>query len=377
MLKFWKVVLGNLERSYPIDKPYYNCLTIRCMANRRRVLIGLGSIGIGALAGCSSDSPEDSSSGVTEPTTQEATTTTEETTAEETESTTTEETTTEEPEPANFEFTSSTPQNEEFSGEDQISIEAQFQNTGEVAGTKMVEVRIGGETIDEAEFELDPGETDTAGLNYVASELEAGTWRYSFHSPDDSISAEFTIAEPEIQQPETQSFSGSGQTVEEDINISGGLTVIEATHDGDSNFQVTLQGDSEFGTNLINVIGSFDGAQAELVESGTYLLEINADGNWEVDVKQPRSNSGDSLPQTLSGQGPDVLGPFDFSGTHIATGSHSGSSNFQVQVYPMEGLFGEVVFNEIGEFEGETTFSHNGIGWVDVNADGEWSLELE
>ena len=81
-----------------------------------------------------------------------------------------------------------------------------------------------------------------------------------------------------ITAPETQSFSGSGQEVRQGISIQGGLTVVRATHSGESNFQVSLANDSEFNDNFINVIGDFDGAQADLIkegdsrrERGTYL----------------------------------------------------------------------------------------------------------
>jgi len=43
----------------------------------------------------------------------------------------------------------------------------------------------------------------------------------------------------------------------------------------------------------------------------------------------------------------------------------------------MTGSFGELVFNEIGSFSGETAFSFNNVGWIDVNADGSWSVEFE
>ncbi|MHC3438234.1 hypothetical protein ACYJ1Y_09040 [Natrialbaceae archaeon A-gly3] len=183
--------------------------------------------------------------------------------------------------------------------------------------------------------------------------------------------------EEEVEEPDSYSFSGSGQAVESGIDIEGGLTIIEATHDGESNFQVSLVDGSDFDDLFVNVIGDFDGAQADLIDSGEYMLDVEADGSWEIEVRQPRAVSGDSLPKSLSGNGPDVVGPIDFSGTHVAEGSHSGSSNFQVSIYPMEGSFSELVFNEIGEFDGETTFSHDGVGWVDVNADGDWSVELE
>lgn len=180
----------------------------------------------------------------------------------------------------------------------------------------------------------------------------------------------------EVDQPEAQSFSGSGAEVEQDISISGGLTVVEATHSGEENFQVSLVG-GEFDDLFVNVIGEYDGETAALIGEGEYTLDVEADGDWEVEIRQPRAASGDSLPQSLEGDTPEVHGPFEFDGSHVAAGSHSGEGNFQAHVYPAEGSFGELVFNEVGQYEGETTFRHSGVGWVAVQADGDWSLELE
>ncbi|WP_312907064.1 hypothetical protein [Natronosalvus caseinilyticus] len=184
-------------------------------------------------------------------------------------------------------------------------------------------------------------------------------------------------SEPDADQPETQSFSGSGQTVEQDISIQGGLTVIDATHQGESNFQVSLEDDSEFGESFVNEIGDYEGQTAELVEEGEYLLDVNADGDWEIDIDQPRANSGDSLPQSLSDSVNRVYGPIEFTGTHVATGEHSGEGNFIVRALPQEGQFGELIFNEVGNFEGETSFNFGEVGWLAVEADGEFSVEIE
>jgi|AntRauMinimDraft_1070381.scaffolds.fasta_scaffold00363_2 hypothetical protein len=181
----------------------------------------------------------------------------------------------------------------------------------------------------------------------------------------------------EVDQPEAQSFSGSGAEVEQDVPIGGGLTVVEATHtNGESNFQVSLVG-GEFDDLFVNAIGEYDGETAALIDEGEYTLDVEADGDWEVEIRQPRAASGDSLPQSLEGDTPEVHGPFEFDGSHVATGSHSGEANFQVHVYPAEGSFGELVFNEVGQYDGETTFRHSGVGWVAVQAGGDWSLELE
>ncbi|WP_121744420.1 hypothetical protein [Natronorubrum halophilum] len=181
-----------------------------------------------------------------------------------------------------------------------------------------------------------------------------------------------------VDEPEPQSFSGSGASVEDGVSIEGGLTVVDATHTGgSSNFQVSLVNDSEYDDNFVNAIGEYDGASADLLDADEYMLDVEADGDWDVEIRQPRAASGDSLSQSLSGDSPAVAGPFEFSGSHIASGSHSGSSNFAVQIYPAEGSFGELVFNEIGEYDGETTCNFDGVGWVDVQADGEWAIDLE
>jgi len=250
------------------------------------------------------------------------------------------------------------------------------ENTGDAAGDfeELLEISVGG--VDEWENvetlvieDIDPGETDSATYADI-SFTDPGTIQYRLG--DTQWEYDVTITEASVQ-----SFSGSGQSVEQGIEIEGGLTVLRASHSGDSNFQVSLEDDTEFGESFINVIGGFDGAQAELVDAGEYILDVNADGNWEIDIEQPRSGQGDALPASFSGNGPDVVGPVQFSGTGVATGEHGGESNFQVQILPMTGSFGESIFNEIGQFEGETTYSFDQIGWIDINADGNWTVELE
>jgi hypothetical protein len=60
------------------------------------------------------------------------------------------------------------------------------------------------------------------------------------------------------------------------------------THDGESNFAVTLLNDrGEMVDLLANEIGSFDGSQATGIQrDGDYLLNIQADGAWTVMVSQ-------------------------------------------------------------------------------------------
>lgn len=60
------------------------------------------------------------------------------------------------------------------------------------------------------------------------------------------------------------------------------------------------------------------------------MLDVEADDDWEVEIRQPRAASGEGMPQSLSDGGNRVLGPFEFDGTHVASGSHDGERNFAV-----------------------------------------------
>lgn len=59
-------------------------------------------------------------------------------------------------------------------------------------------------------------------------------------------------------------------------------------------------------------------------------------------------------------------------------GSHTGESDFIVEARTAEGGLGswDLVFNEIGEFEGSSTTRTEGVAWIDINADGDWTLEI-
>jgi hypothetical protein len=185
-------------------------------------------------------------------------------------------------------------------------------------------------------------------------------------------------SEPDVSEPETQSFSGSGAAVE-DVSIEGGLVTVDAEHSGDRNFSVHFVGDGDYDDMLVNHIGEYSGVTADLLDAGDYQLDVEADGEWSIEVAQPRAASGDA-PSSIEGDGPNILGPFEFDGSHTAVSSHSGERNFVVRVLDPEGeqfVGSELVVNEIGEYDGETTFRFDGVGYVAVQADGDWSLDLE
>jgi hypothetical protein len=180
----------------------------------------------------------------------------------------------------------------------------------------------------------------------------------------------------EIEEPDPQEFSGSGQDVVT-FTAQGGMTVLDTQHNGDANFQVEVL---DSGGGLVdipvNVIGDWEGSNAMGLPQGEYAADINADGSWELVVRQPRETEGQSLPVNESGRNSDVFGPVEFEGLAEVEGEHDGDSNFQVEVLNINGQLIDILFNEIGQFEGATTFSANGPGYVQVNSEGEWTISI-
>lgn len=170
--------------------------------------------------------------------------------------------------------------------------------------------------------------------------------------------------------------SGTGDHTESGIELDAGLTVVESQHGGRKGFETALV--SEGGSESVFAfhVGEYHGEDAALVDGGTYDLTVEADGDWEVEIRQPRAESGDPVPDSLSGDRPAVRGPYEFGGQHSAVASHDGSGSFEVRVFPATGEHATLLFSDLGTVEGETDFEHEGVGWVDVEAAGEWTLEL-
>lgn len=184
-------------------------------------------------------------------------------------------------------------------------------------------------------------------------------------------------SESEDSEDRIASVSGTGDHTEPGIELDAGLTVVESHHQGEKGFKSMLVSDGGSETVFGFHVGVYDGASAALLSNGEYELSVEADGEWEVEIRQPRADEGEQFPESLSGDRPTVDGPYQFDGEYRATASHEGSGDFKIWVYPGTGEHGTLVFTDLGSFEGETTFEHEGVGWIDVEAAGEWTLTLE
>lgn len=184
-------------------------------------------------------------------------------------------------------------------------------------------------------------------------------------------------SDSEDSDDRTVSVTGTGDHTEPEIELDAGLTVVESHHEGQEGFKSMLVDESGSETVFGFHVGAYDGEGAALLSGGEYELAVEADGEWEIEIRQPRAEEGEGPAGSLSGDRSVVRGPFQFDGKHSATASHEGSGNFKIWIYPATGEHGTLVFTDLGSFEGETTFEYEGVGWIDVEAAGEWSLTIE
>ena len=208
-----------------------------------------------------------------------------------------------------------------------------------------------------------------------------------------------------------QVISGSGDDVVP-VDLQPGLTWIEASHSGVANFALWLRAETD--ELLINEIGPYEGTVVASVGGGSFLLDIEADGAWELAVREPRNpspleigayvctgrdllqywptppaaidSSLDWSPMELE-EPISVDAKFFLCGGDAPTGfvqvsgqfltilaEHRGSENFVVWLYHESGDVIDLVVNVIGDYSG-TNFvrvTPGEVYFLRVEADGGW-----
>ncbi|ADB61048.1 hypothetical protein Htur_2167 [Haloterrigena turkmenica DSM 5511] len=189
------------------------------------------------------------------------------------------------------------------------------------------------------------------------------------------------------EEPDPIEFSGDGVTVTEEFEIEGGPTVIEGVHEGTSTFDVrAVPNEHEQEYRLLSHIGGFDGSTGAFLEDGAYVLYVDADGPWELIVRQPRvsETEAEEPPVSISGSGTDWIGPVLLDGDATVGAVYDAESPFRIAVVPQDAENNdfvwngqELVFDAIGAFAGVTAIHTDGVGYVTVDAADEWTIEIE
>lgn len=211
--------------------------------------------------------------------------------------------------------------------------------------------------------------------------LERGEEVGSAEKPNRQENPEPAPAPPPA--PEPIQLSGTGSQASKFFELEEGLTVIDMVHQGQTNFIVSLLDEQgrEVSYALANDIGAVEVSNAvHIAKAGRYILDITADGPWQMTIRQPRPADAPEV-NSFSGKGSAATELFSMSsGLKRINFTHQGEANFIVSLLDEEGR--EVEFalaNEIGNVQTSSTATilEDGIYLFQVQADGPWTIDVQ
>jgi hypothetical protein len=240
---------------------------------------------------------------------------------------------------------------------------------------------------DETTVAATEAETDTKTMMQTETETETETEAETMMETETQASTETETEIRTVTNPVTpptqgglsETFSGSGQSTVEGLEVAPGPITAAFSADSEAYHTVeliTLEG----GTNddILLVSGAFSGEGRQVTtaeEGGEHDLDVNTRAEWELAIEQPTNPEPESLPVDMSGSGYDYAGPFAFDGETTFQATHDGERNFIVQAIPLDpSRIATDVFYETEQFDGETAKRVDAPAYLNVRADGEWSV---
>ena len=157
---------------------------------------------------------------------------------------------------------------------------------------------------------------------------------------DSQQSQEANQSSAKEQQTKDITLQGSGRQASNKFYLEPGLANFEISHDGQSNLVVRLldENGKEIDT-VFNQIGPFQGDRwIPIAKAVRGLLDVAADGNWNVTIRQPQPTEGQTPPVSLQGTGYHAT-PFVNlkKGLNIFKMKHDGKMRFRVTLLDQYG----------------------------------------
>ena len=154
-----------------------------------------------------------------------------------------------------------------------------------------------------------------------------------------------------------------------DLDLDG-PSIVVLTHDGRSNFQVLAYPAEGRRNVLVNVVGGYEGTRPLGFSEIPVEIEIKADGGWTFTVLPLDQALAPS--EFIEGTGDMVLDFTAVEGRALVL-THHGTSNFMVLAWADRRT---AMVNEIGVYSGRVRFAP-GTQYVEIRADGDWTLQVE
>ncbi|WP_347723174.1 hypothetical protein [Lysinibacillus capsici] len=177
-----------------------------------------------------------------------------------------------------------------------------------------------------------------------------------------------------IAKLEALKINGSGDTATKKFKLEKGFVIVDATHQGSSNFAVKLlDANANMIKLVVNKIGNYTGKKIYAVPTGEYQYEVTASGPWTINMSQ--EIPAEVAPEgKVTGTGDSVVFMNISKGAKTVAFTHDGSRNFVVKANDSV-----LLANEIGTYSGSKVqkVEDTSIYYFDITADGNWSMTFE
>lgn len=184
-------------------------------------------------------------------------------------------------------------------------------------------------------------------------------------------------------------FENMGQSVTNEVELAAGPAIGKLEYGGGGLITVHAipQGDQGYEEILVMTDNASPGVGGMIAVEESYVFEIDPtsidfdpnDIEWQLTITQPEATEDEAREPPIGFEGSEstVLGPFIFQGTETATATHNGDGSLEIEILPQNEDFTSSLFYESGTFDGETAVRTEGVGWVPVQAAGDWTLQFE
>lgn len=183
--------------------------------------------------------------------------------------------------------------------------------------------------------------------------------------------------------PVAQNGTGNANV---NVELTAGLTLVTLRHFGRDRFKVRLLEESgEARAQIADDRGAFQGSRAiALMESGAFVVEIVADGDWELEITHPIPTEAivRDLPLDVSGTGTQAIYFVKATpGLHTVTLTHDGRRPFNVSVMNSQARQWDRIIQANGAFSGTAAISVRNEPFdyliFDIRADGNWTMTID
>ncbi|UHQ99046.1 polysaccharide deacetylase (plasmid) [Natrinema zhouii] len=181
-----------------------------------------------------------------------------------------------------------------------------------------------------------------------------------------------------LEAGQSHTFEGSESGNTATFDLDEGILVANVSHDGgEIAVDVTKPDGIGRNENLLTTSGNATGESIMAVDDDAYRLEIDADSAWSIDLSQPAVDADElrDLPFEATGTGSAFVGPLWTQGGVRVVATHDGDGTFVVDGYDADGSR-EILVHRTGEFDNSRSYKAGGPVWLNVEADGDWTLEV-